>query len=410
MKLPVKEDLRRIVLSKYFPFLFSLIVVGIVYFNELMSWPLLRFSNVFAGKNFIDLQYVLRRADCYKDISTEVYTYSIEAGWNSCFNYWYGETLLSVLSLLRIGLVDTTAVAYVIIMIFSVTFAFSVKNLMQDKWNHFLLINVSVILLSPIVMFLLQRGNIDLLMFSLIMFSWLLVGQGKQTLAFGILLIGALFKFYTLPALFVMTFYQKKKSTKVVFLIASLITCFLVLQSYNKVDGLQAQLTSMEQLFGFRFMSTWVQATQSYYLNPLQSWVIDILTFAISFIFVMIYAKRKFELRVTQKGKYQVYLLGTIVLFIYVFGTNVDYRLTIVASLSLFIIVQTLTKECLNQASRLTITISVLIALSTWLTYPSGKLQLLGDASIAILVQIVLFILLTLVKDYSHRVKSMVNQ
>ena len=106
MTLPVKEDLRRIVLSKYFPFLFSLIVVGIVYFNELMSWPLLRFSNVFAGKNFIDLQYVLRRADCYKDISTEVYTYSIEAGWNSCFNYWYGETLLSVLSLLRIGLVD----------------------------------------------------------------------------------------------------------------------------------------------------------------------------------------------------------------------------------------------------------------------------------------------------------------
>lgn len=376
------------------PYLFAIVTLFITFLNETFHWPIMRFFNVYASNGFIDLQYVLRRADCYHDLGNAVYTsggYSLAAGWNTCFNYWYGETLLIFLSRVRLGLENTLVLGYFLIGLFSFLYGKLIEISLRLSYHKSRLAVTSLLVLyaSPITWFLVQRGNIDLLIASLIICSYFLFTNGRYLLAFFLLFVATVFKFYTVPALFVIALWASGYWRKIFYLCGSLFATFLVLSSYSKVPGLKQKLDSMEQLFGFKYMSTWLNATLTFEINARQELALNFLVFAVTFFVCLPVLWKNIEVKEPGSHPSPLLTFGPIAFFIYFFGANVDYRLVLVV-LILILVLMLNDEVIFGDFERIFVVFVIVISFACLLSYPSGKLQILGDFSVSLLISFLL--------------------
>ena len=353
----------------------TVLILLFVIASEMASWPILRLWNLYANRGFIDLHSPLRHIECFAQGSDiEI----LRQNDGPCGGYWYGTTFIYLGKFLHLsanGKYFVVAAILIPLTYLLVTYSQRVY-LKLDLIGRFLLI-ASVF--SPPLILLFQRGNLDALIVLMLLLGIKLIEGSQKSVLVGwlVFLLATLFKFWSLPALFVGLLWIKNQVWKFVAFLVAVFVTFIVFREHQSVDFGKA-FPSNENVFGARFLSLDLNSTVSYSLNPQISLTIDILVFFIILIICLLLIKNVSkrglmnDLKQSLDGDKKVWILGSCFIFCYFASSNVDYRLT-----PLLILVLSVTSKMGSlQNSNLCL---LLISTTMWLTYPSGKLQLFGD-------------------------------
>ena len=190
----------KLILNSIFTFLLLLIFYSTFYLtNFLNNWPFLQLGDAWFNRLFDDTYQVLKTAECYSRMGRLIYEQ------NTCGNFVYGSFLLYLLALFKI-FSSASVIVGVIFMVLNVLIFTFLTFLIQIRvgWKSGL---VSVLIsISPPFHYLLERGNFDTLILVLLLLSSLCFNFKKYKTVLILLSLASLFKFYTLPVLFIFTF------------------------------------------------------------------------------------------------------------------------------------------------------------------------------------------------------------
>jgi hypothetical protein len=306
-------------------------------------------------------------------------------GGGSCGGYWYGESLLYLFSSLRLGIEDTEFLAYFIIALFCYSIASVFKLYLRTESDSKLIYTFIFIILSPPYQLLLQRGNIDILVFSILFVAWKAIKRNQVVITFVCMILVALVKFYSIPVLFIAIFLTDQVYKRFLYLCLSIACLAISLQSFFKVKVLQEKTKSMEQMFGLDYPAVWINSTKTYEINTLNFWLLNISIFLITLI-SLIFVLNKRTNASTVDISLSSNIFSAIIIFIYGFGANVDYRLVFVAFASFLILYEGSLQVKIVVREQIQRTLISLTLGALWLSYPAGKLQIIGDLAISCLV------------------------
>jgi hypothetical protein len=352
------------------PFGVGLSLAILVMLLDSLNWPMLKFTNVYANKGFIDLASVLHHVDCYRNVGASVY---LDGKYNSCGGYWYGEQLLQLASWLGISSTNVRIIAFILIVLFGTTLGLFFQNLCGNKvtraeWRIFVLTFV-----SPPLFLLLQRGNLDLLIISLTIIAILMQDKLRGWFTFLVLSLATLFKFYSFPALFLSNFAFKRKTDRFLGIVFTITILFLTYHSYRKVVWPALVNQDPNNSFGLRFLSVWVNYTETIVVSNPERLALDILAVGLGISFFAIVKTRNLIV-IPKTNSYSTLMVATY-LGVFFVSMSPDYRLVLLQLVYLSLILE-LNKSGQREAANLYF---YMIFIISWLTYPAGKLQIVGD-------------------------------
>jgi hypothetical protein len=335
-----------------------------LYFSlmQLTTWIPMRYWSAWGGGNFLDTWQVLRFTDCYQDIGLDIYRTDV----GQCSNYLYGRLLVQLLALLDVSTNLTPLIGYGFLLLLS----FSISNLFLVSSKSELIV-IMIVLLSPPIQLLAERGNFDILIIFGLVIATRLTLNGFQALALVIIFITTLIKFYTAPVLLI--FMLSKKPLRIKALSGFLFVCsvILILRDIKITESSYPQGATGQ--FGIK---VWGE-----YLN-LYNWTSGsearnlFLGIVILFLCCIVMMSMSRIVRQSQdiapiwgKGSGQFFIVTFVCC--YLMGMNFDYRLTILAFALLAYL------KSINELNRHWLIL--FLTSSLWLSFPSGGLQPIGD-------------------------------
>ena len=354
---------------------------------ELTNWIPLRFWKIWGGGNFIDSYLVLNYGDCYKNMGLAIYEY----GSGFCHQYLYGRSLVEFLSFAKIHSHFTTLFGFGFMLLFSLALAYMFPWRNRKKFGLSL-----IILLSPPVLLLVERGNFDVFMFGGIAAASFLMSRGKWTLAATIVFVLTLTKFYTAPLLIIIAIISPKLIQKIFSFSLFCISIPLILRDvkitqHGYPHGSGAQ-------FGMKVWNEYIQEWLPNHFTTKFGVVVSLSVFAL-FIIASALMRNYYIFRIVELPKFgsrmdfiDILKILSAVTFLSCFlaGMNFDYRLLFILPLISF-----RDKDLNSQLVNPFLIISWLIL---WLSFPSGGLQIIGDLIIEFLGAI---ISVRLVQDFA---------
>ena len=364
MKLRIQIE-KKLVLQSFLTF-FTLCLL------QLTTWIPLRFWGAWGGGNFLDTWQILRYGKCYESIGILVYQNS---GTN-CSNYLYGRTLLQVLNFFKIDISYTQFFGYTFLFLLaiSLTMIFPVVN--QRDFIIYILV-----LLSPPVMLLADRGNFDILIFFILIQVAKSLTRENFLLGYLLLSITTLLKYYTAPVFLLLIFYSKLTRHRILGVVLLLICSGLAFRDISITDADFPHGASAQ--FGFTVWGEYLNKFSSTQVNNIQIFSIATAIFISILIFTFLSTKNfprpKMELKQSSDFKvFTFWIFLTVSVSCYFGGMNFDYRLIYFASTILL-----LTKIFYHKFSQILVNLLVIIL---WLSFPSGGLQPIGDLVLEIAV------------------------
>lgn len=335
---------------------------------QLTTWIPLRYWSVWGGGNFIDTWQVLNFANCYKEIGLDVYRTDV----GDCSSYLYGRSLVQTMAFFNIGPELTQFVGYLFILVFAIVI--SSIFLVENKYDFVWLV---IVLTSPPILLLVERGNFDILVLAGILLSTYFTRKKWEIAALLTIFIITLMKFYTAPLLILFILFGKSMKVRIIAVTLFIISILLISRDIQITESAYPHGASGQ--FG---MKVWGEYLNLYNLTSGSDTRNTILSGAVFALFcliaILIYrflpSKASFKLRGTtilKKVTDKSQLFITTFICCYLAGMNFDYRLAILA--------------CAILAHVKTLEISkrqpyfLFLALCLWLSYPSGGLEPLGD-------------------------------
>jgi hypothetical protein len=386
------------------PFGIAILAILLTLLNEVSQWPILKLWNIYANNGFIDFAVILNHIACF-DRGVDIDVLRLSSG--KCGGFWYGETWLKFGGLLNLHSINIYLLILPVILIFYWQVFLEARKAMNGLGLTANILIVAIVVSPPLIL-LVQRGNLDLLMFLFLMLSAKLINTQKEVYifaAFLILTISTLIKFWTLPTLFVAILYLKNKWLQLISFASSLIIAAKVFSEYKEVDFGEGSQSNIN-VFGLHFLSLKINSTASYSLNVRESILLDWCFFigtVVMIYFVMTKVNRKkqvntFKIMTTSDPQFAIF--GSSFVFVYLVSTNVDYRLVLL----IFIALNTITFLRSNEWKNM---ILLFVSAALWLTYPSGQLQIVGDFITSI---ICVAILILFIYELVMRMQGFVNR
>lgn len=309
------------------PSLIFLAVFYIFYFSEvILSWPLLRHMGIRGGRNFEDLYAILGAAKCQPP--------SFIPGTNNPCIFPYGSTLHGVLRINPFPLELWNIFGWVLIGLIGVLLYFVSKlNSMSSHWVTSLYV---VTFCSPPVILLLERGNFDTVMVLIICFAGYCLGIGKQGVGVFLLIISALFKFYTLPLLFIPLMLSNRVRIRIfsfVGLIASITTVWIDREMISSGTHIGAFAAFGTPVYG----SYLNKLDHKIHLSYSNSHIFGLIAFAISVVCGLYLLRKKWIFLPEQSvcrpsddftsGEWIYVLTASTTISCFMLSNNFDYRL-----------------------------------------------------------------------------------
>ena len=370
---------------------------GFFLFMQITGWLPLRFWGRWGGGNFLDSWQVLKAVDCYTEIGLEVYKLS-----NECMIYAYGQPLLTVLRFLHIGASQASAAGLILMVLVAWLISYSVLNsAYSSKTLPFL---VAGIICSPPILLLVDRGNLDTGIASIIVATALLHARGKSGIAIVMLFLMTLFKYYTAPVLFLMILISKRIRDRIFALTLSIIAAVTVYKNLQITEfTLNFKSTNITFGLGHEFLYLSNYEKLSWVDNYYQFFGLGLLSTLVIFSFLY---SNKLELSrdfsTIKSDTRIVYLMSTITLIgCFMAGGNNDYRLI------LFVISWATFSSILKQHRDIKNSLTFLLFIILWLTFPSGGLEILGDFALSIYIGINLGYMLSVITQ--KRIKMLLK-
>ena len=358
------------------------------------TWIPLRFWGVWGGGNFIDSLQVLQFAECYRADGDSIYSLN-----SNCPGIIYGRPLLHILNTLGVGPEATQAVGFFFLILISLFFSY-IFLLTRKEMNWYL---VLVVMISPPILLLVERANFDILILFLLTLSCLQFINNRKVMAYLLLALTILFKYYTAPILLLLIVIDRKKVTKAIGL------CILFISSASVIHDIQMTSTPFpdgaEAKFGATVWSKYRDLSDQDWYSSTFALVINLVVFIMALLLII--SLRKFKAKefyiekvpLSYKREILVLVFGATHLTCFFAGTNFDYRLIYLISAVLL-----MTTTPLVSRSLASIQVSSLICI-LFLSYPSGGLQPLGDFLIqlqTIVLTITCYKILTRIKSDIH--------
>ena len=208
----------------------NLIIISSI---PLIGWQLINGWFYFGTREgFGDFLYVLERADCLPISMETLYS---ERTNNVCTGYIYGSALLRVLNFLGLGQSALIPIGYTL---FAIVGFFYLKATKNSK-NIFQVVLYLSLFFSPPMILLFERANLDSLILILVTMYATLVVRKYFLGAFFLALLASLFKFYTMPLLFIAIF-GAKIFFRFPLIIISLLVSIQVLLDIEKIPQLNS--------------------------------------------------------------------------------------------------------------------------------------------------------------------------
>lgn len=295
------------------------------------NWWTLRISGMRGFSNYIDLNAVLVWAACFKKIGNDVYL----GDDSTCSGYLYGSTLLRLVNFLRISESYTNHIGIILIILLSITFGFFLVRKENSILIRFALIAT---LYSPGIWLLLERGNIDSVIFLLVFGSCLAYIKNRRLIFILGISVSAIFKFYTLPLLFLSAFIVKNIKYKIVSIISFIVCTTIIILDIARIDSdfpktwyasfgnpvLGKWLNLFIERFNFSFNSIGMIATN--FLGFLLFLLVTRLLWKFKKITIKFQSKNNSSRYFSLEEIFMV-CFGTVFLSCYFAGMNYDYRL-----------------------------------------------------------------------------------
>ena len=356
---------------------------------QMTNWPPLRFWGWWGGGNFTDSWQVLTSVDCYRSIGLQVYEID-----NPCMLYAYGRPLLWILSGLHIGASQAMLFGITFLVIISFTISFLVKNLDLNTGKK----SVVYILIatSPPVLLLVDRGNFDSLIVSMVLLAVWMHTKGKSLLAIVVIFLTVTFKYYTAPLLLLMVFITKgafhKVSAAILFVVASLSTLRDLSITQFTFSSSNPNLTFG---LGHEFLHL-LKYNDLYWLEDFASAAGALVVLLFSGISYWWLKKNSIELILSENKSLmrKLYIFSTIILIIcYLTGANADYRLIFLCISGIALLSFTRISADF-EAVALHVVCGIL-----WFTFPSGDLEMFGDILLSLYVGFTFALITKLIRE-----------
>lgn len=389
--------------------------VILINFSVILStWYPLKFSGISATPTFLDLRLVLKSADCYKDYGVKVFS---PVSTDPCSGYIYGSKLLSTINFFHIGRVPPIVLGLLFIFLISTILIFFIA-VGKGKFQFFKV----AITTSPPVWLLTERGNLDAFIVLLVFTSALLISRNKLMASLCLMLLSALFKFYTLPLLPIIVVMIKTWFVRILASVLVAIAGSVVLLDIRKISFFgENNFIS----FGLKVLLDWIQISASRFFPTYQIEMGENLfhvlmlmhVIAISIVSALLF--RKFEMSrfmiKDNSGSFHFWafiFFTTIFVSCYYLGTSYDYRLV-------FLVVAMCAYENLTSIPRL---IKFLTITSLWFScmlwgannFLSTGIQIFGDLALAPLAIFLTSLLLLIfgfnLVDWLSRRRELLNR
>ena len=401
--------------------------VAIYLVNFFLAWPTTRWGDITTGYLFGDFEALFYWSnDCRINTSLphlfSIYS-QIEAS-DTCDGFNYGTILLILLSIVPLNGEFYVAAALTVGVLACFVLGYFLANTYQmDFWQKVL---VSVALFSPGTFFLFERGNLDLVIFLIIVMAAVLLGRGAFFPAYFILVFATLLKFYALPLVIIVSLLSDSLRRRILTAVLTLLTFAWVIVDFSRGQILPAYGPIQ---FGYPVLDhyfKWLGVS----LQPLPSLIGFFAPWLIWALLILIErrAGKSFQTRLRQSiGNLQddYAFTFTAITFCAMFfvGLSFDYRLIFLVLAGLALILQT----SLGWQIKVALWVSLMIALwgsgaigGNFMFIPDpikpvlvGGFQLAGDLAVFLWVGILLYVIaLVLARKISwiDRLLTLVNQ
>ena len=377
------------------------LISGCLFFSffasqQLTNWYLLRASNARGLPYFVDLKSVLNSANCSELIGWKIYDPEL-AG--DC-GYIYGSLLIRLINFLHVREEHTLILGWIMMILLSVFFGFFASNFKQESIGmRLLIVTISI---SPPIMLLVERGNIDILVVLLIVAFAFLLTKEHPFGAFGFLILASLIKFYPVVLFAWVISINLKRIYRIASFGIILITTYFIILDLGKIKFEFPRYWGAS--FGNPVFALYLQKI-NITIPEIYETLIGFSIFTLSFILIWTLMK-KGKLRLPDANIIEVprnfidALFSTfsiIFLACYFAGTNFDYRLVYLIIPALIYIKKS------NHDSQMSKLFATSLFISVWCSYNSHILQIAGD--LAILFWVTIFCQL-LFKDIVRIVKT----
>ena len=191
-------------------FVFTFFSTSIFYLLQILSnWWLLSITGIKGQDRFGDLKLVLMYFDCYNTVGQDVFTAPTD---DPCTGYIYGRQFLYLMSRLGIGEDSVNILAALLILSFLIISSAIIALAPSMKKSTVLGL---LVIISPGCWLLLERTNLDILIFVFIGLAVFSIDRKFPGIAVLLLVISAFIKFYTFPLAIITIFFIQKLQQKI---------------------------------------------------------------------------------------------------------------------------------------------------------------------------------------------------
>ena len=356
-------------------FFFGLFFSCLFSIFQLTGWWLLARWEIKGPLNFFDLNTVLGRADCYQAIGFDIYSFPI--GHECAYNY--GSWLMRSISFIGLGERHTYVVGLIFVVLISYLLAFVMTQVKLGRSSLFFGL---IIFVSPPTMLLLERGNLDILMFVMILLAAEIFSLSKVNVSLVLLVVSLLFKFYTVGLATLVAFMSR---TKVAFFSWLGVIGLSMMQIFNDFRRGPGFINTEWASFGAPIFGIYLKhlnVTIPYLLSlAIGCLILIVAVWFISRAWTPFYKLYK-ELMTTPLESVPTYHLfiffSAVHTTCYILGTNFDYRLIMLAIANFILLSQA------NLRYKTNLIIGLATVLIMWASYNLGIFQPIGDILIGI--------------------------
>lgn len=309
----------------YYSITSMVLLLSFYAYQYLFNWPLLKISGILGPERYVDLSAIQNFSNCIRASGIRVYEIS-----DNCGGYQYSMGILYSFSYSHFSQITTPVAAIFLelpVIIASIFILFSVY-----KKSRKVGVFTTVALLAPGNWLLLERGNLDLLMLSLILIAGAVFRTRNELLGFIALTFSVFTKFYTAPLMLIFLLFGTSKFKKTIYLPITVVTYALSIYQIMHV----AKFPSTWYVsFGSGSIGHWFNLLMEYgFISDFRvsgdlGNLIGALILVSSTMFIVKWLGKQ-----NQAEKYaQKYLNGTTIFFqisfvaCYLAGMNYDYRM-----------------------------------------------------------------------------------
>jgi len=375
------------------PYLFrtSLLIFVFLGIMQITTWIPLRYWKIWGGGNFVDIGQLLHWGDCYNEFGIQVYGDVTSKTLGFCGGYIYPRQVIQFIDLLNLSRFNVQFLGFLMLLFLSFILAYILQKLQSFK------IATVFIVISPPIMLIADRANVDILITLLVLFAAVALNRSHFYIAVTLLFFTVVIKFYTLPTLFLFFLYAKNMKKKLFLILIIVFAFVLIRKDLAFVSNLLGN--ENERQFGINVWSSYLYDYNLFKPYATYLPIIDYLIFLLCICFVLYYQHYK-KLRLVEIGqtldieKNVVFTLFSLIsITVFVAGTSVDYRL-------LLLIIPTSVLISNSNFRSFAKELLVLLLVCLWLTFPSGGLEPIGDLAVEILVAILTLIMVGVLKSY----------